>query len=231
MPTWRVTLHGDSWTLDTVVGMDFRVDEEASAFVFRSSGVNGLSSAGAARRRAFELTEVLNGLARIAAREFEAVAVSDVILYDGGEMRPISIFVGDNVPVGDEVGVRIVDSVTGLPAPSASTVFGKGTAVAQRDPNVWRALRLFGLSTEPVNLFRVYEVIREDLGGQAEIVQRGWATNKQISRFTNSLDNRAAMGDKARHAVSKTQPPKKPMSLPEAQAFVTGLLEKWLASK
>ncbi len=41
------------------------------------------------------------------------------------------------------------------------------------------------LAEGPVNLFRVYEVIRADVaGGEVEIIQRGWAPSKnQISRF------------------------------------------------
>jgi len=95
----------------------------------------------------------------------------------------------------------------------------KGGALAQREPSVRQGPRLFGVPTEPLNLFRVCEMIRADVGGEAQIVQRRFATKKQINRFTNSLDNPALIGDKARHAVRKTQPPKKPMSLPEAQAF------------
>jgi hypothetical protein len=40
-----------------------------------------------------------------------------------------------------------------------------------------------------------------------------------------------ALGDEARHGVEPTTPPPNPMSLPEMQAFVTRLLEQWLASK
>ena len=50
---------------------------------------------------------------------------------------------------------------------------------------------LFGVPTEPLNLFRVCEMIRADVGGEAQIVQRRFATKKQINRFTNSLDNPA----------------------------------------
>lgn len=75
------------------------------------------------------------------------------------------------------------------------------------------------------------EVIREDAGGKEGVVSKGLATGDEIDRF-RSVHYPSALGDKARHAVEPDRPaPGNPMSLDEAQEFITRLLKRWLDSK
>ena len=94
-----------------------------------------------------------------------------------------------------------------------------------------QALRLFAGQPSPGNLYRVFEVVRVDAGGEDRIVVNGWTTAKQITRFRRTMNSVSALGTDARHGVERTTPPADPMSIPEAQEFITRLLAKWLASK
>jgi len=229
MPKWHVTLNGDPWDLKTLTGLAVGVAEEGHTFVLRSPDFDGLTDAGAVQQLAIELVEVLNGLGRMKDGNLQPVTAGGVIGDNGDGM--ISLFVGDGLSVADRAGAAISDSATGEPIPvPPSPDFAKWAAIAQREPNVRRALRFFAAPVTPVNLWKVYEVIRDDVGGKGQIVSYGWTTADQIERF-RSVHSVSAFGDEARHAVEMQPPPRDPMSLGEAQAFVRGLLERWLASK
>ena len=100
---------------------------------------------------------------------------------------------------------------------------------------VWRrgggALRFFAAPITSFSLWNVYEVICQDAGGKSALVSKGLATEDEIDAF-RSVHYPSALGDTARHAVEPRKPaPRDPMSLGEAQAFVTRLLRRWLDSK
>ena len=57
---------------------------------------------------------------------------------------------------------------------------------------------------------------------------RGWATGNPIDLFTRTANNRQALGDAARHSLSKYQAPKRPMTIQEADTFIRGFAQAWL---
>ena len=127
----------------------------------------------------------------------------------------------------------ISDPATGRPIlASPPPHFAKWLALAMRDSKVHRALQFFTVTpASPESLWKVYEVIRDDVGAKASVISIGWATEDQIDSF-RSVHYPSALGDKARHGVEPSRPaPRNPMSLAEAQAFITHLFEQWLASK
>lgn len=90
-------------------------------------------------------------------------------------------------------------------------------------PRVLEALREFREPAAWDALYRVFEIVRDDVGG--EIQRAGWATKAEQERFkqtANSLD---------RHAKGVVPPPKKPMTLPEGADFVRKVLRRWIEAK
>lgn len=84
-----------------------------------------------------------------------------------------------------------------------------------------------------VNLYRIYEIVKDDLGSDHEIANKTSASANQLTLFSRSANHEKASGDDARHGVSSEneQPPPKPMSLPEAINLVTELVNDWLEIK
>jgi len=80
-----------------------------------------------------------------------------------------------------------------------------------------------------VNLFKVYEIIKDDIG---DIKKKNYdgISNKEISRFTGTAQSRSALGDDARHAA-KRYFMKNPMELDEAKKLIKNIIDKWLLSK
>ncbi len=75
------------------------------------------------------------------------------------------------------------------------------------------------------DLYKAYEVIRHDSGGQLGLLKFGWATKPELSRFTQTANH-------YRHAKnSEYSLPAKPMTISLARKFVRELLSNWLATK
>lgn len=82
------------------------------------------------------------------------------------------------------------------------------------------------------NLFKIYELIRDDPAKPSPIAGMGWATENQQSAFRSSANRPDVSGDHARHAVSpNTTLPRRTMTLADGQAFITDLAGKWLTWK
>jgi hypothetical protein len=99
--------------------------------------------------------------------------------------------------------------------------------LAHSDETARRVLKLTAQTDRSwADLYTILEAIRQDIGGDQEFSRRKWCTIAEVDRF-NQTANTAEFG---RHARD-WKPPKKPMSLPEAQRFVQQIVRAWLSSK
>jgi hypothetical protein len=58
-----------------------------------------------------------------------------------------------------------------------------------------------------------------------------WSLPSDLNRFKHSANSVQVAGDKARHGKETTHPPKNPMSLDQAAAYLRYLLESWISAK
>ena len=91
-----------------------------------------------------------------------------------------------------------------------------------------KALRLAARddATEWVGLYRIYEVIEADLGGEHATAAPGMFP--ALKRFKHTCQSVAVAGDDARHGVERERPPRNPVTLDEARAGVAALMERWI---
>jgi hypothetical protein len=101
-----------------------------------------------------------------------------------------------------------------------------------RDVNVAKVLRLLS-SGQPswVELYRILEVVEQDIRGLKYIAQQGWATDIALRRFKHTANSPTTAGDDARHGKESTRPPTNPMMLSEANALIATILHNWLRTK
>ena len=100
------------------------------------------------------------------------------------------------------------------------------------DKSVDKVLRLLGdddLSW--VNLYRLYEIVRDDIGGEKAIVSRGWCQPEDLRLFRWTANHPEASGDAARHGSRSESAPKQPMELSQAQTIIKTMVQKWLRAK
>ena len=217
--TWSVALHGEAAELKALVALGVGVVEEGDGFVFRSPALDALTDPHEVHQRTAEWVEVFNGMSRIEEGDSKGrvIMVGGLVRDHGTRKETVMIpGTGDYRLRGKDLGPRN---------------FPAWAALAARDKAVAQALRSFAAPVTSFSLWNVYDVIREDAGDKAALVSKGLATDAEIDRF-RSVHYPSALGDKARHAVEPDRPaPRDPMSLDEAQAFVTRLLKQWLDSK
>jgi hypothetical protein len=90
----------------------------------------------------------------------------------------------------------------------------------------------FAGANEWANLYRAFEVIRDQFGGDKGIIERLPACSKNdIDRFTRTVNHQEAIGAFSRHARLNHQPPPNPISFDDAVTFVMTLLKAWLESR
>jgi hypothetical protein len=104
----------------------------------------------------------------------------------------------------------------------------KWIEVAQQNENIEKVFKLlnYGLNSY-VNMYRIYELIKHDLGNSfCNILGMD---NVQIKRFTATANRPDASGELARHGYMTGGPMKQePMSLEEASAFMYENIYKWI---
>ena len=97
-------------------------------------------------------------------------------------------------------------------------------------PDVASVLRIVG-KPDPTwsELYHLIELV-ETLMGQT-VSAAGWISSNKRRKFSNRTANsRRALGEHARHGHDKFEPPKKPMSLEEAQRMAREVTERFLNS-
>jgi hypothetical protein len=98
------------------------------------------------------------------------------------------------------------------------------------DGAVLRALWLFNDERNFINLYKVFEVMEADVGG--DMYRLGWATKAETKRFSHTANSPMAVGyRRARHGKEHNQPPTQPMELAVADELVRRILTRWIMHK
>ena len=132
------------------------------------------------------------------------------------------------------ISVSVTDSSRNLvqvPIPPPRTI---GAAVlALRDEAVAKAMRLHAAPdyNSWVGLYRVHEVIEADVGGEHQLRRRAWGSPADLKRFKHSANSVHVGGDSSRHGKEIDRPPKNPMNIDEAAAYLNYVLQSWLTAK
>ena len=98
--------------------------------------------------------------------------------------------------------------------------------LALKNPSVAKALRIFGSDRSWVGLYKVFELIRADVGDS--MFALNWTTKTEVRRFTHTANSPAASRDEARHGVLSGYPPAVPMKRDDAAQLIERLLQQWL---
>ena len=98
------------------------------------------------------------------------------------------------------------------------------------NPRIADVLHFQSLEQTWSNLYKVYELVSEDIGTKnvKKIVEKD-----RIKRFTATAQSRDLIGDDARHAIRKYKGPGKlpEMTLSEAKQLIADLLKAWISEK
>ncbi len=235
MTEWLVRLKGHEFDLeelsDHFTSADRNVKKEEDGYYYlRSSDLNELDEPDAVRERAFKFIELVNGATKLYTRgSYRPVEFDVVTRIDDSGNRHHHITLSATVEGRSRMTGKLIvgdmgETMDVLRPPSGADPL---VNLADQNEKVADALRFYARG-DWFNLYKAWEVVRDAAGGETELIKKDWATKAQRRRFTGTAQSRAVLGDEARHAIEKVQPPKNPMSLEEAQAFVRSAIEAWV---
>jgi len=227
---WYVKLSGNSFDLQelskSLNSPELCISQENQKYVLKSSNFDQLENAADVRKRAEEILSLLNGTAKLALGTQQKLTIDAVVeMRDDGKKVTVR-FLSDTVYGRSSISTSVKTSNGNVQEIHPADPIPNWIRTARTDKNVAEIFRVLGTSVlDWINLYRVYEIIKSDVGGKDKIADNGWATKGQIDLFKRTAQA-------YRHGKLKGYtPPKKPMTLSEAESFVKKILRKWLQPK
>lgn len=244
----RAELVGHAFDLDNLVTLfpvgDPQVRKTGDTYWVSSSRLEGFGEdSPSLQAAATELLTILNGVARVQISGFRTVTLRGQYAIAGpdGEPRQRAVIsaVAAELRVRGTVsaagivfnldGQQVQQSAQAAPNPTALTTI----LLAETNPEVAEALRLMSQELAWENMYKVFEVVRESVGGEKNLTKQpgGLVTKADLSVFTVSANSHAVSGDAARHARrsrSQLEPPKRTMTLAQGQEFIRTLVQDWV---
>jgi hypothetical protein len=233
---WEVQISGDAQDLkelsNSLRDSDLRIFERNGQHFLESSRFDVLATSKEVSSLASDVLSVLTGAVHLSLGGRTPLLLANVtIVYPDGH-RQMFITASEICYARDSAHVEITRSDGTVEVLNPADEVPGWVRLGLADPKVAKALRMLGTQEHDwVSLYRIYEVIEEDVGKIDNIVRYGWATNTSIKRFKHTANSPSAIGDASRHGKEPTSPPSDPMALSEARALVQVLLHNWLRWK
>jgi hypothetical protein len=234
--TWKIRIVGDQNDLEelqrSLSNTSVSVIKESDGVYLEYELFASCQTADEVRQLSSKALAILNGATRLALGGNSVIAESGVIeeLEDG--TSKFYIHVSDSINVRESFSLKVTDSEGNIlketyPADEVPVWMSLGF----KDEAVEKVFRLFGLQHDWVGLYRIYEVIENDVGGSNFITSNHWATKSSLKSFKHTANSPKAIGDNARHGKEPNAPPPKPMLFSEARALIETLVHHWLRAK
>jgi hypothetical protein len=219
---WYVNLRGERRDLEELAKRyriaNAEVIEKNDRYILISNLFDSLDSYDKVRNTAEDLIRKINGSMRLLWTGYGRVELESVAnISDQGK-------VSVSVPIVLEI-VEAPPEIQNGPDREGRNLL----EIAEKNRSVSKLLSLFSHKLDWVTLYKISEVIYEDQG--QGIIDKGWATPGEVSQFRATANCYRAIGDSARHAREKDQPPSAPMALGKAQALIRKIALRWLEEK
>lgn len=232
---WRAQLDGHRFDLDDLVlvfgGDDPSVVQRPDGtYWLLGSMLNHASDLEEAAAIASKLMPLMNGTAKLQFHEYRPVRVYGV--FEGPSGRHVRLEASESF-AGMRTRDRATITVNGEPAVNdhpASMLVEKGLARI----DVAEVLELLALPDIEAPalawffMYKVFEILRESVGGEKALATSGLMTQKEISAFKASANRPDASGEAARHARMNGDPAKQTMSPADAKSWLLAATKRWL---
>lgn len=232
---WIVEVVGESSDLEelsrSLDSPELRLTQEGQSFFLRSTDFKSLKSADDVRNNATEILSLINGAARLALRMRKPLVVGNVVKVNDDGKRSIFVSLSATMSLRGNTCVSITRADGTVEQFRQANPISSWIEIAQHDKNVAKVLRLLAGTHDWVNLYRIYEVIEDDVGGKHNIESKGWATKKAIALFKHTANSIDVIGDESRHGKKIGEPPPNPMPLSEAKSLTETILHNWFCLK
>lgn len=232
---WEVAVRGPESVLEELThalqSSPNTIIRSKDGFVLLGDTFAGLRSEAEVRLEAQRVVEALSGICRMLLQSDTALSIASIaeVRPDGTRNIFVQLEPGVLSITGGLVSLRVTRSDGSVEERRPSDPALAWLTKALETPEAARALRLRDKrSLSWTDLYRLFEVIVDGAGGTDTIVNAGWASRTQLSRFKHSANSVSVAGDEARHGVESTMPPSDAMTMSEARSLVDILLARWL---
>ncbi len=195
--TWMIELTGDTVDLaalaQSLTGTDVNVSHNGQEYVLTSNRFQPSDDAQTIHENAKEVVELLNGASRLALDATHPIRVGSVYRYRDDGKRDFFVF-----PEPLAVQVRVLSPTVKMThADGTVREFHPADPIAQwmplalSDDAVAKVLRIISSGTlDWVNLYRIFEIIEEDVRGMNAIASNEWATKTSMRLFKHTANSR-----------------------------------------
>ncbi|KVT80179.1 hypothetical protein [Burkholderia ubonensis] len=243
MISWQVQLVGDISDLEFLT-QNFSTglrkvlrDSENSGYLYESDSFHRCCTSELVAQLAEEELAVLSGILKLERGARDRLRHGAIYRPNANGGRDVFVHIRESLHVRAHAGkvmALVTDAeeniITQPAPPPRSAVLLR---LAATDGVIAKVLRLLSASDVMswVGLYRIFEVIEADVGGQHKFEKQGWGSSNDLKRFKHSANSVQVGGDMSRHGKEPQAPPKNPMTLPEAEGYMRHILQTWLVSK
>jgi hypothetical protein len=227
MSRWRVELDGEKFDLEDLpellTGDEVRVVEDGDAYYLEAAAFENLDDSAAVYEAAGKLVGLVNGTGKLHRRSFHDAAAGRIVeLAEDGTIRKHVHLGAATVTGRSKMGASALlvnGEAPEEPAPGTSESDVRMRS-ALGAPERARALELWGGPHDPMNLWKLWEILRNRPELPIDTDNR--------RRFKSALNAPEIAGDDARHEIH-AQPEADTMTRAEAETFLGDLLKRWLS--
>ena len=241
----KARLRGDSFDLGRLAEVfptsdDPSVSVDSEGYYLTSASLDGdlTADASAMYDRASLLLRDVNGAARLMISSFRPVELTGRFSDPAGNVH--AVFATDTISVRSHVSASAVVVGPGVAAeaePTQSAAQGY-VQLAAKHTDVQDVFALLGKSDPALDwfdLYKIYEIVGDQVAGgpkgrEKALAATGWVTPGDLDAFKASANHQGASGDAARHARQSGPPPKRTMTIEDAQQMIRVLVSRWLDS-
>ncbi|MGH7485656.1 MAG: hypothetical protein ACREMY_08650 [bacterium] len=244
MTIWQVQLEGDFRDLRFLAEVfatgprKVFPNERDPGYLYESDSFHSCATSQEVEQLAEGEIAILSGILKLERDARDVLKYGAVFRLNPTGGRDVFVSIHESLEVRVEMGAAtavVTDAagnVVAQPAPPTprSAVL---LPLAARDAAIAKVFRLLSAPDAMtwVGLYRIHEVIEDDVGGQHKLDKQGWGSADDLRRFKHSANSVQVGGDKSRHGKEPQVPPKNPMTLAEAEAYAKYIVQAWLASK
>jgi hypothetical protein len=232
---WYVTVNGNAseltWLMEQFKGHDWWIDKADSEYRLFGRTLEALNTVAEVRAVAADWLALANGASRL-KWDTSAFSLGNIVRRDpDGKLHHYMQALGGGYRIRlQPATLSYSDAEGNFVTPVSDMV--TWTKLAETETAVHRVLELYGKNEcDWVNLYRIYEVIRADCGGEHALINRKWVAKDEIKLFTRTANSPDVTGLDSRHGVSNNHPPRSPMQLKTARQLIKTLTTVWINSK
>lgn len=128
--------------------------------------------------------------------------------------------------VSEEERVKLETEAAARAAEVRRQVLIRRGEAAMKDARVLDLMEMLKVEKlSPTQMGHIVDLVRDLCAGKLD----AFASGNQVKRFERSINHPSVMGLDSRHAVTREQPPPKPMTMSEASDFARRIGAGWLA--